>query len=148
MRVTRSSDGRTPDHDDAAAPSPVTTSTVTGPSPRQCSHWRTPAARITASTVRGADGPGVDVGVGDDVAVGLTAGDDAVAAEADDAAARVTVGTAFGPVTVDDVEPPDEQPVSRSPSASSGSASRTTGIAGFAAAPALSQLLVPITASL
>ena len=75
----RSNVGRTIHHDAAGEPSPVMTTTVSGPLPRQCSHWRTPAAGSTASTVRGAavDAAEVEargVGVADRVGVACGVG--------------------------------------------------------------------------
>jgi len=87
--VIRSNDGRTPDHDDAPDPRPATTTTVTAPDPRQCSHCRTPAAAITSSTVRGSVGEGVGV----ELAAGADAGaDDAEDAEGADADGVAGVG--------------------------------------------------------
>ena len=131
----RSSAGRTPDQLDAGAPRPVTTTSVSGPVPRQCSHCRTPAAFTISSTARAV---GAGVGLVDVAATDVAGALELVGelGDADDGGAVTVVGAASEEPTVE-AAPVDEarvdpdvtapslaHAVSSSPQASSGTSAR------------------------
>src|SRR5450631_2704453 len=83
---------RTGVHAVAAVSRPGTTTSVSGPRPEQCSHWRTPSAATTALNVDWV-AVGVVAGLGRGEAFGLV-GDRVGEADGDVLPARLPVGSA------------------------------------------------------